>query len=76
MNEQKEIPQSNDGKDELNTGLSVVSFCIPIVGAVLYFANKDTKPNSAKTACHAALWGLGVNMFIGVVMAIIGQASA
>jgi len=36
----------NDNKpdDELGTGLAVLSFCIPIAGALIYFSNKDKSP--------------------------------
>ncbi len=65
-----ELLDENEKKsnDQLNTGLAILSFCIPIAGAIIYFSNKDQYPNSAKTACHAALWGFG----IGIVLNIIG----
>ena len=51
-------PNENLNKNEdLETVLKVVSFCIPIVGAVLYFVNKDKAPVKAKSACNMALYG-------------------
>ena len=54
--------------DKLNAGLQILSFCIPLAGGIMYFVYQKESPNKAKTACHAALWGIGA----GVVMQIIG----
>ena len=57
------------GQEDLSTVLKVVSFCFPIVGAILYFVNKDKEPLKAKSACNMALIGFGV----GIVLNIIGR---
>ncbi len=59
-----------NNNDKLNTGLTVLSFCIPIAGAIIYFSNKDQYPNSAKTACHAALWGFGIGVVLNIFATI------
>jgi hypothetical protein len=61
------FPQENPD-DRLSTGLQVLSFCIPIAGAIIYFSEKDKYPNKAKAACHAALFGLGVGILINIVV--------
>ena len=58
---------NNQEDDNLGTGLSVLSFCIPLAGAIIYFINKDDKPQKAKKACHLALWGLLVGFVINVI---------
>jgi len=69
MTEENQLPPQENPDDKLSTGLAILSFCIPIAGAIIYFSNKDTMPNKAKSACHAALWGVG----IGVVLNILGR---
>ena len=71
MDEEKQLSQQEISGDQLSTGLSILSFCIPIAGAIIYFSNKDSMPNKAKSACHAALWGIG----IGIILNIIGRLS-
>lgn len=65
---------SNDPNDKLGTGLTLLSFCIPIAGAIVYFSKKDTQPKSARTACHAALWSMGIGLILNVLMALAGGA--
>ncbi|MGC4128665.1 MAG: hypothetical protein QM564_03730 [Bergeyella sp.] len=72
MTEENQLPQQENPNDKLSTGLAVLSFCIPIAGAIIYFSNKDSMPNKAKSACHASLWGFG----IGVVINILGRLVA
>jgi len=69
MTEENQLPQQENPDDKLSTGLAILSFCIPIAGAIIYFSNKDSMPNKAKSACHAALWGVG----IGIVLNILGR---
>ena len=69
MTEENQLPPQENPDDKLSTGLAILSFCIPIAGAIIYFSNKDKMPNKAKSACHAALWGVG----IGVVLNILGR---
>lgn len=69
MNETTGAPQP---EDKLGTPLTIISFCIPLVGIILYFVKKPTQPQSAKTACYAALIGLGIGILINIIMAIIG----
>jgi len=71
MTEQNQFNQGSQN-DELNTGLKVLSFCIPIAGAIIYFTSKKESPNKAKSACHAALWGFGVSVFLNILGALIG----
>jgi hypothetical protein len=72
-----EILDNNEknNKDKLNTGLTILSFCIPIAGAIIYFSNKDQYPNSAKTACHAALWGFGIGVFLNILSTLISHSN-
>jgi hypothetical protein len=57
----------NQEDDELGTGLSILSFCIPLAGAIIYFANKSDKPESAKKACHLALWGFFTDIALNIL---------
>ena len=59
-------PEQNKPKEELGIPLTIVSFCFPIVGAILYFVHKGKSPDKANTACYAALAGLAVGILIRV----------
>lgn len=58
--------------DDLGTPLKIVSFCIPLVGAILYFVKKDAEPVAAKQACNMALIGFGVGVVVQILFAVMG----
>ena len=45
----------------------VISFVIPIVGFILYFAWKSNRPKSAKTAAKCAWTRIIINIIIGAI---------
>ncbi|MFC4740903.1 hypothetical protein ACFO3U_12950 [Flavobacterium ponti] len=61
-------------KDELSTGLKVLSFCIPLAGAIIYFTKKEKEPNAAQSACYAALIGMAVGLVFNVLMRVGGMS--
>ncbi|WP_194767252.1 hypothetical protein [Tamlana sp. I1] len=65
---------SENGKDQLSTILRILSFLMPIVGAIIYFVNKNDHPAKAKSACHAALWGFGVGIVIQIIYTVTSGA--
>jgi FtsH-binding integral membrane protein len=69
--EQNQIGQQENPNDKLSTGLQVLSFCIPLAGAIIYFSNKSDSPNKAKAACHAALWGVGIGIVINILVTLM-----
>jgi hypothetical protein len=56
--------------DKLNPGLMVLSFCIPLAGAIIYFVKKDKEPKSAQTACYAALIGVAAGIVLRVILTV------
>lgn len=64
-------PKENPN-DKLSTGLQVLSFCIPLAGAIIYFSSKSESPNKAKMACHAALWGIGLGILLQIIATVAG----
>lgn len=74
MTEENQLPSQENPDDELSTGLIVLSFCIPIAGAIIYFSNKDTMPNKAKSACHAALSGIGIGIILNIIGRLLGAS--
>ncbi|WP_347050341.1 hypothetical protein [Flavobacterium olei] len=64
--------RNNKSTEDLNTGLKVLSFCIPLAGAIIYFIKKEEQPVAAKSACNLALIGFAV----GIVARIIQYAVA
>ena len=60
-------------QDDLGVLLKIVSFCIPLVGAILYFVKKGDQPVAAKQACTFALIGLAVGIVINIIVYIINS---
>lgn len=58
-------PTGSAPTDKLSVPLVILSFCIPIAGAIIWLIKKDKEPASAKTACTAAI--------IGFIVGIIGN---
>ncbi len=58
--------------DKLHVGLTILSFCIPLAGAIIYFVKKEKAPKAAKTACYAALIGLGVSIVLNIIATLMG----
>ena len=71
----EQLNQKKNSNDKLSTGLQILSFCIPLAGAIIYFSSKSEKPNKAKTACHAALWGLGISVLIQIIATLSGAGN-
>ena len=63
---------SGSSQEDLSIILKIVSFCIPLVGAILWFINKDKNPKAAKSACTFALIGFGLGIVINIIVAIAG----
>lgn len=53
--------------DQLGIGLRIFSFIIPLVGIIIYFANKNTLPNKASSAGKAAGFGILVGIIINFI---------
>jgi len=70
--EQQESFLEEPQEEKLGLPLTVVSFCFPIVGAILYFVNKDKAKAKANTACYAALAGVGVGIVVRVLTMVAG----
>ncbi|HLT24040.1 MAG TPA: hypothetical protein VK004_02845 [Ignavibacteria bacterium] len=70
-------PQYNTGgatnAEDLNIGLKILSFCIPLAGAIIYFVKKDKEPVAAKSACTWALVGFGLGIVINVIVAVLNN---
>lgn len=60
------------GDDDSSVGaLGLVFFCIPLVGAIMYFVWKGEKPEKAKKACNLALWGVAVGIILNIIATVI-----
>ncbi|HAO06102.1 MULTISPECIES: hypothetical protein [Chryseobacterium] len=57
----------NQSNEDLHIGLKILSFCIPLAGAIIYFVKKDKEPIAAKSACNMALIGLAVNVVLTII---------
>ena len=56
--------------DKPETIINILAFCFPVVGLILYFVWKDTRPNSAKQICTASAIGFGVGVIIYLIMTV------
>jgi hypothetical protein len=71
----EQVKQSSiqtNAEDKLSTGLTILSFCIPLAGAIIYFSDKEKSPNKAKTACYAALIGFGIGLVLNIIIRVAG----
>jgi len=64
--------EPNKPEDELHMGLRVLSFCIPIAGAIIYFTTDSRLKNKKQQACTAALLGMGLNLILKVLSTVAG----
>lgn len=64
---QQQPGYQNANMQDAGVGMKILSFLIPIVGIVLYFAKKNEAPVYAKSCLTWGLIGLGVSFFLGVV---------
>ena len=64
--------QPTQNVDKLSTILIILSFCIPLAGVIIWAMKKSNEPQSAKTACYAALAGFGLGVIINIIFAIAG----
>lgn len=58
-------------EEKASVGLAILSFFIPLVGIILFFAKKKSKPKTAKACGIAALTSIA----ICVIMSIVGGKS-
>ena len=68
---QKEI--SNEGADFLP---KAASCCFPIVGLVLYFVWKDSKPKASKDVCKWAIIGIATGVVVYIIAMAVGLGAA
>jgi len=66
------IMTDQNSPDKLHIGLTILSFIIPIVGIVIYFMNRNSLPNKAKTAGIAAIAGVVLGVVFNILMGAMG----
>jgi hypothetical protein len=64
-------PSGTAGSGQVGA-LGVVFFCLPLVGAIMYFVWRDDQPAKARRACTLALWGMAVGIVLRILMALAG----
>ena len=68
----KSSTESNTNEEPLDGVVKVISFCIPLVGGILYFVHKSSAPQKSKDACNMALYGIGFSFLMNIIAAISG----
>lgn len=56
--------------------LKLLSFCFPLVGIVLYFANRNTDKRAAKSYGKMALISIIIGVVFSIIFFIIGMVAA
>ena len=69
---ENDLIDKDSNQQGLHVGLKILSFCLPIVGAILYFVKKNDEPKAAKDACTFALIGLAVGVVLNVGVGLMG----
>lgn len=76
MDKQEVQQSSNNLQQEQVKGaeapLKIASCCFPLLGAILYFVWKDSKPEAAKDVCKFALIGFGTSFVLNILVMIVG----
>ncbi|QQT26464.1 hypothetical protein [Sphingobacterium spiritivorum] len=65
-------PFNQQNQEDLSTGLKILSFCIPLFGAIYYFIKKDEAPVQAKSACKFAIYGVVVGIILNIISMVLG----
>lgn len=60
--------------DTPNKGLNIISFLLPIVGAIMYFIYHEKEPKKAAAIGKWALYGLGFTVICYVLLSACGAA--
>ena len=68
----KTTTESDVNNEPLDGAVKVISFCIPLVGGILYFVHQNSAPQKSKDACNMALWGIGISILFNIIAAIMG----
>ena len=63
--------QTNPAQEESVGALGILFFCIPLIGAIMYFVWKDDKPKKSKQACTLAIWGVVVGIIFQVIVLLM-----
>ena len=65
----KEMRDRNKGAG----GVAVIgSFCLPLLGLILYLVWQDSKPQASKDVCHWALASVIIGFVLYALMTVIG----
>ena len=63
-------------RDDASAGMKVLCFFIPLIGLIMYFTEKNSYPNKAKSLLKMALigWGvsIGASILVSVLSAVFG----
>ena len=73
QNQPPQPPPTGSTPDQLSTPLVILSFCIPLAGAIIYFIKKEKEPASAKTACTAALIGFALGVVVNIIYTLVNR---
>jgi len=62
-------------QDKANVGLAILSYLIPLVGIIIYFTQKNSKPKNAITCGKCALASIIINVVLSVIIYAVAGAA-
>ena len=61
--------------DEPNKGLNIISFLLPVVGAIMYLIYHEKAPKKAAAIGKWALYGVGFSVICYILLVACGAAA-
>lgn len=61
--------------DEPNKGLNIISFLLPVVGAIMYLIYHEKEPKKAAAIGKWALYGVGFSVICYILLVACGAAA-
>ena len=65
----KEV-KMEEKEEDLDMVYQVLSFCFPFIGGIIWLVNIKSSPKKAKSACTAALIGIGLSLLVNIAAAL------
>jgi hypothetical protein len=65
------FPQERPEKESLGFILMALSFCLPMVGIILFFAMRKTKPDAARQAAICAAFGVFTAVILNIIYSMV-----
>ncbi|GEM_PF-4991116 len=65
------LPQERPEKEGLGFIMMIISFCLPMVGIILFFVMRKTKPDAARQAAICAAFGVFAAVILNILYSMV-----